>query len=454
MDEIKSLTERLNVIGNQEKIKIACVGGVYLDFELHGIEPDKSGKYYLDFTQETPVQCVYRPGGSVYHVSRHLLELQQNPLLVSCIGSNERGFANTFFRLAEDALSYDTCLGIKKIPGNFKTATTFHFICSQPQRTGSAMYTDWAVLGMLNWELAFSPVQSHVKNGGVVYIAGFFKTKLYDKFSNHLYRLQNDYNSIIFLDHGRFSTTIEREKISSLLAAFSFIDVYFTTKEELFQLMQKIFERPINFNESCEELVEQAIKNTGQIFPTIMIIFIKHQNKPVRLVGVRNNNAYSWREVSVNSVHTLKHRIVGGGNTFHAAFISEFIKLKHSVNATNITNCVKKAQCCVEKAQTGLALDFAYRSCGKLTENENDTNVVSLEPASVTNAELLKIIDDRFDFSEIKSLCFDINIDTDNLNGTIKREKIISLIQYLRRRQKISILTEWINKNRVDIVIQ
>lgn len=55
-------------------------------------------------------------------------------------------------------------------------------------------------------------------------------------------------------------------------------------------------------------------------------------------------------------------------------------------------------------------------------------------------------LDKGFGESEIKEICFYLDVDPENLEGKTKREKIISLITYCERRQRIHLLvTQCVN---------
>ena len=51
-------------------------------------------------------------------------------------------------------------------------------------------------------------------------------------------------------------------------------------------------------------------------------------------------------------------------------------------------------------------------------------------------------LNETFSLDEIHSLCFDINVDIDNLSGKTKKEKIRALLEYLGRRQQLEILID------------
>ncbi len=62
------------------------------------------------------------------------------------------------------------------------------------------------------------------------------------------------------------------------------------------------------------------------------------------------------------------------------------------------------------------------------------------------------IIDNHFNLEELKELCFNLNIDYDNLSGETKKIKISELIKYLNRRSNLKKLIELIQTTRPNII--
>lgn len=67
-------------------------------------------------------------------------------------------------------------------------------------------------------------------------------------------------------------------------------------------------------------------------------------------------------------------------------------------------------------------------------------------------AELKSIIERSFSISELKSLCFDLDLDYESLEGTKKEEKILELIRHLDRRNELQELVKGLDKVRNGIL--
>lgn len=57
-----------------------------------------------------------------------------------------------------------------------------------------------------------------------------------------------------------------------------------------------------------------------------------------------------------------------------------------------------------------------------------------------------------FDLVELKTLCFDLQIDWDEIGGMRKTEKIVELLSFVQRRNKLAELVELVNRERNDLL--
>lgn len=71
--------------------------------------------------------------------------------------------------------------------------------------------------------------------------------------------------------------------------------------------------------------------------------------------------------------------------------------------------------------------------------------------AHMRQEELRRLLNQRLDLQEVKTICFDLEIDYDNLTGERKNEKIMELILYLAHRGSVSELVNWVIENRPDL---
>lgn len=64
------------------------------------------------------------------------------------------------------------------------------------------------------------------------------------------------------------------------------------------------------------------------------------------------------------------------------------------------------------------------------------------------------VFDTRLEVLEIKALCFDLHIDYENLTGNTKGEKVMSLLEYCERRDKVEELLRHAVESRPDLKLQ
>jgi hypothetical protein len=70
---------------------------------------------------------------------------------------------------------------------------------------------------------------------------------------------------------------------------------------------------------------------------------------------------------------------------------------------------------------------------------------------SSERAALRRLLDERLSMDEVLTLCYDLSIDSENLEGTTKVAKIRGLIGYLEHRGDLTPLRDWLRNHRPDI---
>lgn len=68
-------------------------------------------------------------------------------------------------------------------------------------------------------------------------------------------------------------------------------------------------------------------------------------------------------------------------------------------------------------------------------------------------AKLAELLNQRFNLQELKDLCLDLNIDFENIAGSVKKEKAQELTKYFARRDVLDQLVAAITSARPDVVI-
>lgn len=70
---------------------------------------------------------------------------------------------------------------------------------------------------------------------------------------------------------------------------------------------------------------------------------------------------------------------------------------------------------------------------------------------SVNPSQLRDLMAEHFALDELRSLCMDLGIAYDNMSGDTKREKIISLIEYLQHHRRLDALLLWLQEQRAEV---
>jgi hypothetical protein len=64
---------------------------------------------------------------------------------------------------------------------------------------------------------------------------------------------------------------------------------------------------------------------------------------------------------------------------------------------------------------------------------------------------LRQILTEHFDLEELRTLCFDLEINFDGLRGEGQEAKARELIAFLQRRERLGQLASYIRQHRPDI---
>lgn len=70
---------------------------------------------------------------------------------------------------------------------------------------------------------------------------------------------------------------------------------------------------------------------------------------------------------------------------------------------------------------------------------------------SLSKSELAEVLQRRLTLEEIRNICFDLSIDFEELEGQTKSTKVISMIEFLDRRERLGDLQALVTRKRPDI---
>ncbi|MCP4362453.1 MAG: hypothetical protein GY796_30980 [Chloroflexi bacterium] len=424
------------------EFNIACIGGAYLDLKIHNLQDHK-----IDFTKEKQVKISVSPGGSAYYVSKYLNKLEERPLLISAVGRGNRGLANVFFEMANNPLRENQKIGVKEASvTNLNTALTVVFV----QEGKQAMYTDPGSLNELDWSHVKKIIDLHLEINGNIFISSYFKTKLYSGLAQNLKLLKEDRNFRVFLDHGRVqedNRELSLAKANALLDALEYVDIYLGTKEELCQFMDICLKGGSDRQKQLPKLIESFLQAKHRMFPACMILHdgSKHH------VGLRRSDGdYEWKNIDIHPVREDERHVVGGSSVFDAVFIKEFLQVKGALNDIEILiQFMQKAQYCMGESISGTSLPKAYhRYNPNLNRSRSIPPVQDLSDRA--KFHLKEVLRKKFSKDEIRSLCFDLTIEFDEIGGNegTKTTLAIELIEYCERHGDLLELYECVKTER------
>ena len=103
---------------------------------------------------------------------------------------------------------------------------------------------------------------------------------------------------------------------------------------------------------------------------------------------------------------------------------------------------------------------FVYMDRGKrqqidqvaISESRDTSLIEPTKSTAIDTSELRAVLEERFSSEEIKTLCFDLQIDYEILEGEGKSAKARELIRYLDRRDELDLLVNAIRKERGPII--
>jgi hypothetical protein len=91
----------------------------------------------------------------------------------------------------------------------------------------------------------------------------------------------------------------------------------------------------------------------------------------------------------------------------------------------------------------------------RLARQGKDALVATADTLEASTLEfqvkLRRALDTNFSEEEIRTLCFDIGVDWEQLGGQSKQGKITNLIDYAARHGTVGAITTWLRINRPDV---
>lgn len=137
-------------------------------------------------------------------------------------------------------------------------------------------------------------------------------------------------------------------------------------------------------------------------------------------------------------------------------FGSRFTKFKGEIYANSLPS--RKTLVVMVFPQTNFESDYAkeslywaWKGLKDYLEHYGWLEKKSGTPVHLQKPRLFELLTERCDEEEIRTFCFKLGLDYDDLRGDSKKSKARELIDYLSRRERLSELVILIRKERPDI---
>lgn len=65
--------------------------------------------------------------------------------------------------------------------------------------------------------------------------------------------------------------------------------------------------------------------------------------------------------------------------------------------------------------------------------------------------KMIELVDRHFNLDELREICFEFNLDFDNLLGKRKRDKVLALIDWFEKRNTLDVLLTEVKNLRPDV---
>lgn len=301
----------------RQRPSFVLIGGVYLDVMLNPIETTDLRPE--EWSNLDPVKIDL--GGSCLQVGRALCDHYDldSVLLTSVGGSDDPLSVELRRRLERERWLRNA--NHEAVPG-VSAAVSLHL--QQGSGDFTTIFTHRGSLDHLRWARIWPDLLEAHETGGVVYLAGYFRTGLHAELSAHLGRLGPE--QIVAIDHGRLVPEVEHpQSIRTLKQAFrrGEIDIYICTLSELWSLVKYPNREDVPKTDGQSTGFLQALV-AGTALPPLTVVRDESclgRSTAWLLVGATE----SAREISITSERDRATGPVGMDNVFNAGFLYSLV---------------------------------------------------------------------------------------------------------------------------------
>lgn len=313
-----ALAEKIKDARSLKAPAFSLLGGLYLDVILDPVQTTELRNE--EWSNLEPVEL--RLGGSCVQVGRALYEwFNVQSVLFSAIGGAADPFSAEARRLLarEGWIAQVFCNDIAGV----STAVSVHL--QQGSAEFTTIFTHKGALEHLGWREQWIDLLAEHEAGRVLYLAGYFRTRLYSGLDRHLQEMSR--SQIVVIDHGALVPEVESaDSVQRLKQAFARgqIDIYICTLGELWSLVkhpQRLSLPPEE--ERSAELVDELASQLE--LPPVTIVRGQEWPGPANAFLVLSSSGYRVELVTVKATRPTFRSGVGLDNVFNAGFLYSIV---------------------------------------------------------------------------------------------------------------------------------
>ena len=291
---------------------IALVGAVYLDIVLWPVDIDALDNH--EWADIEPLDL--RAGGAAFYVGHYLAtDFERKAFLFSGFGSTRDNLSQSLASIiaAEGWMTND----ITALEADGQSATSVHLV--RRDRTRTAIFTHRGAVAAFGWGRIQDQFDETLSAGGVLFLSGYFKTRLDSGLSTQLKRIRE--RAIVVVDPGSMDSssthTSQLECLREVIRT-GLVDIHIASMREFLEIYG--IEVSGNRLSTLREL-DQIL--TGVVDRIAPIVYLRGADLPDNLsvIAIVDGKVCS----TLNEKKVVTGVDVGAKNAFSAALIDRLI---------------------------------------------------------------------------------------------------------------------------------
>lgn len=291
---------------------VALVGSVYLDIVLWPVDVVELDNH--EWADIEPLDL--SAGGAAYYVGHYLAaDFERKTSLFSGFGSMKDSLSQSLASIitAEGWMTND----ITALEGDGQSATSVHLV--RRDRTRTAIFTHRGAVAAFGWDRIQDQFDKTLSAGGVLFLSGYFKTRLHTGLSTQLKRIHE--RAIVVADPGSIdSSSTHASQLESLREVIrtGLVDIHIASMREFLEIY--------GIEVSGSRL--STLRELNQILPGVAdriapIVYLRGADLPddLSLIVIADGKVCG----TLTEKNVVTGVAVGAKNAFSAALIDRLI---------------------------------------------------------------------------------------------------------------------------------